>query len=221
MKRILFVLILLLTTISIYAQASIALFAGYGQSQFGDNLFEEGIDYDQAGYLPIGLQAGYNFGVLPIGSIFIGAEINHAIMPFTFEYRDDVGNGEQRLLDVKINQTVIGGLLKIKFDAGSVTPFVRVGGGMYTGGSEIEYSNLLKSLAEQQTGERLEDDETDLKSTFGLNFGGGLDFKVGSSNAVLLEFVYHMVEREADVENSETFGADNWAALIGFQFGIN
>ncbi|MDX1702402.1 MAG: outer membrane beta-barrel protein, partial [Melioribacteraceae bacterium] len=194
---------------------------GYGQSSFEEDLFDDETSFDQAGYLPVGLQAGYNLAVLPFGSLFIGAEINHAVSPFTFEVMGDVGNGQQRLLDVKINQTVIGGLVKLKFDAGVVVPFIRLGGGSYTGGSEVEYSNLLKSLVEQQTGEPLEDVETDIKSAFGFNFGAGMDYKVGSSNAVVFEFVYHMVEREADEDNSEPFKADNWAVLVGFQFGIN
>ena len=81
MKGFFIVLFLLFSTISIYSQGSVTIFSGYGQSSFDDNLFDEETSFEQAGYIPIGIQAGYTFTVLPIGSLFVGAEVNHAVSP--------------------------------------------------------------------------------------------------------------------------------------------
>ena len=51
--------------------------------------------------------------------------------------------------------------------------------------------------------------------------GGGTDIKIGNGSSLFLEFVYHIVSREADAENAESFDANNWAAQVGVQFGIN
>lgn len=222
MKRILAALItIILFSISSQAQVSIGIYTGYGQSSFDEDILGEGAKIEQAGYIPAGLQIGYNLPKMDFGTIYLGAEVDYAVVPFTFGMSDDIGNGPEKLADFKINQMIIGALVKIKFGQNSLKPFVRVGGGAYTGGADVEYTEKIKQLFEQQYNQTLEDEEIDTKTAFGFNIGAGADLKIGSSSVLFAEFVYHMVSREVDVEDSESFGANNWAAHVGIQFGLN
>lgn len=222
MKRVLIVLIVtVFLTISSQAQVTIGIYTGFGQSSFDEDLLGEGSKTEQAGYIPVGLQIGYNLSPMPFGTISVGVEINYAVVPFTFAMSDDIGNGIEELADFKINQMLVGGLVKIKFGQNNLKPFVRVGGGAYTGGADIEYSEKVKEFAQQQYGEILDDEEIDIKSAFGFNVGAGLDYKFSTSTLLFGEFVYHMVNREVDEKGAESFGANNWAAQIGIQFGLN
>ncbi|MCW8848942.1 MAG: porin family protein [Melioribacteraceae bacterium] len=222
MKKILAILITtVLFTISSQAQISVGIYSGFGQSSFDEDILGEGGKVEQAGYIPAGLQLLYKLPNMSFGAIYLGAEVDYAVVPFTFEMSDDIGNGPEKLADFKINQMVIGALVKVKFGQNNLRPFLRLGGGAYTGGADIEYTEKIKELFQQQYNSTLEDEEIDIKTAFGFNIGAGADLKIGSSNALFAEFVYHMVSREADGDDSESFSANNWAAHIGFQFGLN
>lgn len=221
MKRFTLLFILLfLCAISINGQGSIAIFGGYGQSSFDEDLFGGDTKIEQAGYLPTGIQLGYNLSGMQFGTILVGAEFNYAVSPFTFDISGDLGSGEQTLAEIKINQMLIGALVKVKLGNSNFNPFIRLGGGAYMGGVDTEYTDELKNYY-QQNGQSLEDEEEDLKTAFGFNVGAGADIQMGSSNTFFLEFVYHIVSREADVENAESFVANNWAAQVGVKFGLN
>lgn len=222
MKHLYNVLIFVfLLTISLQAQVSVGVYTGFGQSSFDDDSFGEGGDLEQAGYIPAGLQIGFNLPKMDFGTIYLGAEIDYAVVPFTFEMSDDIGNGNEKLADFKINQMVIGALVKVKFGSNNIKPFIRLGGGAYLGGADLEYTDEFKKLVLEEYDQSLEDEEIDFKSAFGFNIGGGADFQIGSSTAIFAEFVYHMVSREVDEEGAESFGANNWAAHVGLQFGLN
>lgn len=222
MKKLLTLLIVtVLLTFSVHAQVSIGIYSGFGQSSFDEDILGEGGKVEQAGYIPAGLQLLYKLPQMSFGAIYLGAEIDYAVVPFTFEMNDDIGNGPEKLADFKINQMIIGALVKIKFGQNSLKPFLRVGGGAYTGGADIEYTDKIKELFQQQYSTTLEDEEIDIKTAFGFNIGAGADLSIGSSNVLFAEFVYHMVSREADGDGAESFSANNWAAHVGFQFGLN
>lgn len=222
MKKILTLLVVMfLLTFSLEAQVSVGVYAGFGQSSFDDDSFGEGGSLEQAGYIPAGLQVGFNLPKMTFGTIYLGAEIDYALVPFTFEMSDDVGNGNEKLADFKINQMIIGALVKVKFGNNNIKPFIRLGGGAYTGGAEIEYTDEFKKLVLEEYEQSLEDEEIDFKSAFGFNIGAGADFQIGSTTAIFAEFVYHMVSREIDEEGAESFGANNWAAHVGLQFALN
>jgi Outer membrane protein beta-barrel domain len=221
MKRIAVIIILTyLVTMTINAQTYISIFTGYGQSSFQEDLFGDDSKIEQAGYVPAGLQIGYDLANMEFGSIFLGAEVDYAVVPFTFELSEDIGNGEQNIADFKINQMVIGALVKVKFGKSNFNPFIRLGGGAYLGGADIEYTEEIKTLYQQQFNQTLEDEELDIKTAFGFNVGAGTDIKMGSSSKFFVEFVYHMVTREPDEDNSESIDANNWAAHVGIQFGL-
>ena len=214
------ILIAFFISSSLFAQGSIGIFAGYGQSSFDEDLFGDDSKIEQAGYVPVGIQAGFNLNSVSFGSIFLGAEFNYAALPFTFDMNGDIGNGEESLAEIKINQTYIGALIKVKLGKGGLKPFVRLGGGAYMGGGEIEYSEEFKQYY-LQFGQTLEDETYDLKTAFGFNAGAGVDFSLSSSSSFFSEFVYHIVDREPDEGDSESFSANNWAIQVGVNFGLN
>lgn len=222
MKKILAILIVtFLLTFSLNAQVTIGIYSGFGQSSFDDDSFGEGAKIEQAGYIPAGLQIGFNLPKMSFGTIYLGAEVDYAVVPFAFAMNGEIDNVEQKVAELKVNQMLIGALVKIKFGQNNLNPFIRLGGGAYTGGLDFEYEEKVKQLYLQGTGETLEDEEIELKSAFGFNIGAGADFKIGTSSVLFGEFVYHMVSREVDEKGAESFGANNWAAHVGFQFGLN
>jgi hypothetical protein len=94
-----------------------------------------------------------------------------------------------------------------------------LGAGAYMGKGEIEYTDALKNYY-KDLGESIENEDQDFNTAFGFNFGGGLDYTINNSTIFYSEFVYHIVEREVDDEESESFSANNWAIQIGVQFGF-
>jgi hypothetical protein len=168
------------------AQTKLAAFVGYGQSAFEDQ-------DDAAGYIPLGLQ-----GLIELSpGMSVGAEINFAIVPFTWTY-EDFEDAEG-----KVTQTIIAALAKYEIGQGNMRPHVRGGIGMYTG--KVEY------VDHPYYG----DAEEDFKSTIGFNIGGGVTADWGYDRFWLAEFVYHIVSREFDYEGAESFGANNWAIQLG------
>ena len=79
-----------------------------------------------------------------------------------------------------------------------VSPYVRVGAGMYTGGWE--------------QGEW----DGDYDSAIGFNIGAGVKTLPG----IYAEFIYHIVKRKGDWEGAESMGANNWGIHVGYQLGL-
>lgn len=172
------------------AQTTLLGFAGYGQSAFEDQ-------EDAAGYIPVGAQ----IMVAMSQGLAVGAEFNYAVVPFTWEYEY---NGT-KLGETKIGQMIFGGLARYEVGQGSLRPHLRGGAGLYMGKAEFE----------AESGSGLPNSEVDYKNAIGFNVGGGITSDFGESKIWLLEFVYHIVSREADVADSESFGANNWAIHLG------
>jgi hypothetical protein len=168
------------------AQTKLAAFVGYGQSAFEDQ-------DDAAGYIPLGIQ-----GLLELSpGMSVGAEINFAVVPFTWTYEDFED------AEVRITQTIISALAKYEIGQGDLRPHVCGGLGIYMG--KIEYTDHPL----------WGDAEEDFKSAIGFNIGGGITADWGYDRFWLAEFVYHIVEREEDVDNGDSFGANNWAIQLG------
>ena len=209
MKKLsLIFLALFLISGTAYSQ-SIGAFVGYGASAFDD------ADLDgNAGYIPVG--AHILFGV----AVFeIGAEINYAAVPFTFESQDediDMKKGE-----LKMGQLYYGVLAKFKIGSGGgIWPYIRGGAGMYTGSLKAEFSDEYNKYLENLYGQKGENQEQDFKSAFGFNVGAGAEIDFSNNNGLFAELVYHIVDRELDVEGAESFKANNWAIHVGFHFGL-
>lgn len=176
---------------------------------------EFGSGFEQANFIPVGVNLLFktNHGTSPLE---IGGEISYGVSPFTFE----LGDGDVHFADLKINQLYFGGLAKFTIrTGGKVSPYIRGAAGIYTGNAEIEYTDKAKELAELDS-EPLENKEIDIKNSFGFNVGVGLEFKINRKNALFFEFVYNIVEREFDEDDSEKFNANNWVVQVGISFGL-
>ena len=208
-----FCLLVFLTFEHLNAQTfKLGLFTGYGSSAF------ENFD-DNAGTIPAGLQALLSLDKLKFGSIDLGAEFSYSVVPFTFELQQQAQQQVIKVADWKIKQMVIAALIKIKFlKKSSVHPFVRVGAGLYSGGSTVEYTAEAKQLAQQQN-VTLNDEDVNIESAFGFNAGAGTDIQIGKSAAIFAEFLYHIVSRKPDGA-TEANGANNWAIQVGVLFGL-
>ena len=206
----LFSIIFLIAFISTSAQPfKLAIFTGYGQSAFENST-------SSAGSIPLGLQASYGFENMNWGAVTAGLEFNYAVVPFTFEQQGTINNQPAKLNDQKFNQMIIAALVKVKFlKKKPFNPFIRVGGGMYTGNVTYEWTDAAKQAA-QQAGQTLQD-ELKLKSGFGFNIGAGADYNISKAGALFLEFVYHIISREADVQGAQSSGLNNWAIQVGYQ----
>jgi len=206
MKRIftLFVFLLLSSSYSI-AQTQISIFAGYGMSSFEDDLFD-GTEFDQSGYIPVGATIQFGRGMFKFGG-----EISYSVVPFTFEMSD----GDTKIAELKMTQLYYGAFVKIKFGEGIGTvPYLRAGGGYYTGSAKVEFEDQFKQFG-------AEDTEEDYKGVFGFNGGGGVEFSVNHGNSVYFEFLYHFVDQEMENDDSgESAKLNNWALQVGFLFGL-
>ncbi len=205
LRTILFALMLL--SGSAFSQ-SIGAFLGYGASAFNDDFFgEEAQDENQAKYVPVGAYILFGSG----GNFEIGAEVNYAVVPFTFS-TGDWG-------DMEVEQFYYGALAKFKIGSGGgILPYVRGGAGIYTGAVNLKFSDAMKEIG-------AEDKSINLKNTFGFNVGGGAQLDFSNNNGLFAEFVYHVVNREFDTEDDNSsevssFGANNWAIHVGFHFAL-
>lgn len=207
MKKLgLIFLLLFLASGTAYSQ-SIGAFGGYGSSAFGDDVDEE------SNYIPVGVQLLFGSS-----NFEFGVEVNYAVVPFTFSMGD--------MGDMKINQLNYGALAKFKFGTSrGIWPYLRAGAGMYTGSLKFDFTDEINDFG-------IEDVENDFKSAFGFNLGAGVEMNINRGGGLFAEFVYHVVERELDVEENELSGGDltlgesskmtanNWAIHVGFRFSL-
>ncbi len=201
-KYIVVMLVVLFATFTVKAQSSIGIFGGYGQSKF--DLSDENSEdskLSQSDFIPVGAE-------LLFGTRFqIGGEVSYSVVPFSFKAETD----GKTLVEEKISQILVGGVVKLNFGEGVFRPFVRGGAGLYMGKDKIEFNEELQSFP---------DTTINFKSSFGLNVGGGLKVRIGERSFLFGEFVYHMVKRQLDVEGAENMKMDNWAIRAGFEFGL-
>ncbi len=208
MKTKLLIATMIFFTISLFAQdqGSVIIFGGYGQSFFSSEIGDENSETDEAKYVPVGVQV--LFGV---GNFSVGGEVNYAAVPFTFTANSDGVD----LADFTITQLYYGGVIKFRLGThAGLNPYIRAGAGMYTGKFKVDWSDDVTRLL------GYEDSETDYKSAFGYNIGAGFELAVSPTSGIIVEFVYHKVNRELDVEGAEAGKADNAAIHAGFKLGI-
>lgn len=175
---------------------------------FSGSIFAQGAD------LTIGINGGLlisafedqdkSYNAVPLGlfigmhaaeNVELGLELSHTVSNFELE-GDDVS--------VEFSQTLIGGFGRFYFyNESNIVPFLRAGLAVYLGEGKI--SNGSASFTR------------DTKPAFGLNIGAGF----GTDSGFYGEFIFHIVEREYDVEGAETFGANNWGVKLGYAFSIN
>ena len=204
-------------------QLIIGLFSGIGQSDFkGSELYgaENVFVTSQSFFTPIGLQLMYN-----LGRVKVGAEVGYAVAPFEFQELD-AETGEDVYTD-QLKQLQIGGVVRVDLMQGAFKPYLRAGGGIYTGDFVRTFNAEYSGLGDDPAPE----DETlaSYKTSFGYNGGGGFSYR-----AWFVEGLYHGVQREQDTSaaGSEegsgeevtvevpTFNANHWSVRVGLQISF-
>jgi len=192
LKAVITTILIVICVLPVYSQTSFNIFAGYGQSDFED--IEE-----QAGYIPAGVQLLFG------DQIQFGGEFNYAVVPFEFEFQE----GGQDIGEIKVNQMVIGGLVRFNFGAGDVIPYLRGGAGLYSGDQEISFSD--ENLQGFEGGSFT----VEMEDEFGFNVGGGVSF-----GGVFVEVVYHIVDRKPKDSDIDGIKMNNFALQAGLQFQL-
>lgn len=143
-------------------------------------------------------ELGANYG-FPVADNFVaGPEFSILVSPFEFE-SEVLGT----TYTSKFTQTIIGAFGKYIIDAKGFTPYVKAAVGYYMGKLEAEGGGGSG--------------EEDFKGAIGFSVGGGVQSEMGLYG----EFVYRIVSRELDVDNAESFGANNWGIIVGYSIPVN
>lgn len=196
----------------------VAFFSGFGLSNFdGEEMYGVKSGFSQSSYIPLGGQF-----FVQAGQFHIGAEVNYAVAPFTFETENSSGRA---LWEDELEQLQFGALARFNFTQTPAKPYLRAGAGVYTGNFTRKFSDQYKKDFKNEFGVDLKDEKVNLDTNFGFNLGAGVAYRNG-----FIEFVYHFVERsyeetstdQAGKEVKETVrvGADNWAVQVGVQFPL-
>lgn len=203
MKKILIISVALLITSLSFGQTRISIYAGYGISQFDDLIFSND-NMEQTGYVPAGLSVEFGRDMFTFGF-----EGNYSVMPFKFDLNQE---GFGKAGELEVTQLVIGGFVKIRFrDRREINPYIRAGVAYYGGKGKTKFNDEFKTFFTD-----VEDTEADLKPAVGINGGIGMDFPLSPVSFLFLEGNYHFVKREEDIDNAESFQANNFAFFLGF-----
>ena len=215
-------IVLFLAVQSAFGQVKLGFYTGLGISSF------EWEGNTSAETLPVGLQAYYTLEGSEIVNFNFGIDFNYSAIPFSYTVSN---SANQELLTREQSQLHFGALIKVKFlNQFILSPYLRLGAGIYSGPHSLEFVDALVQEAEQM--QIALPEELDVSSAFGFNFGGGLDINLNSSGdlALFLEFVYHINSRELDETglnilqginlSKKDNGYDNFAFLLGMQFGF-
>jgi len=194
MKKAIFLVFALLLTLPVAAQVNLNVFTGYSLSAFEDQ-------EEAASAIPLGVAVGYK--VMP--QLEVGGEVNLALPGYAFEstiYGVD--------FTTTFHQNLFGVYGRYYLPLQTVSPFLKAGVGLYTGNITMEGEFM---------GEKM-DEELDMDSAVGFNFGAGVMLKKGFYG----EFNYTIVNRassEDDEDGSgESFGANTWAIQLGYRFKL-
>lgn len=214
-------LIFLICAYSVNGQVKIGVYTGYSLSSFE-------AQESSADMLPLGAQVYYSLESVPFVSFNFGLDFNYSIIPFSFLITTNTG---EEVFTREQNQLHLGALIKVKFAKKFIlNPFIRFGAGLYSGNQTLVFNAAIVQEAQQK--QIALPPELEVSSVFGFNFGGGMDIKFTESGrfGMFLEFVYHLHSREIDESPlnifeganfaKSTFGFNNWAILLGFQFGF-
>lgn len=205
-------LMLVLLTMGTVCHASdfgIAGFIGFGKGMFNDDDLDDEMyitDWEQPSYIPAGLQLTY----LVIPQLQLGAEVELCLGAFKND-GETLIQGYTFDSEYETRMTELGAFGRFLFAAGTVTPFVRAGFGLYSGKMDEEADDVGY------------ENDYDLNSALGFNFGGGLFYNVSPVISIGMEGVYHLSKLEAVDDNDwpeEKIGLNhlNVRAVLGASF---
>ena len=222
-KIISFISVVLLFIIQpINGQGIVGLYTGLSNSSFEKQI-------KSSGSFLFGLQAMYSLKTPSIIDLKFGLEFNYLVPPFSF----DIEGSSGKLVTRNQKQLFVGALVKVLIvNSFVLSPYLRLGAGLYSGGHTLEFADAIKQEAQQQ--QIPLPDELDISSSFGFSLGFGFEYKLPSmtKTGLFTEFVYNIVSREIDESplnilaearnrfNKNTQGANSWSILAGIQFEI-
>jgi hypothetical protein len=227
MKKNLFIAVLIsFMFITVNAQVVLSIYSGVGRSSFDKNMIKDIINnpitdladfsLSQAQYVPIGAQLTYSLPFL----LTFGADVNYAVVPFTFDVSTNLLGPDMKISELKVHQLMAGLFVKARLLPGPIVPYAKVGAGLISGNLDINWTDQFKQLASQY-GVVLNDSTINIKYAVGVNLGAGLEINFGESGGLFGEIVYYFVQREKDIKNAQSFQANSYAILVGWQFKFN
>ena len=146
--------------------------------------------------------------------------MNYAAVPFTFDVSADVAGQNMKVSELKVHQLLAGIFVKVRLIPGPIVSYAKAGVGLISGNININWNDQFKQLASQY-GFMLQDSTINIKSAIGVNLGGGVEINFGDSGGLFGELVYYFVQREEDIKGAQSFQANSYALLIGWQFKFN
>lgn len=205
-----FVLLISVSTIFFYNTATaqyarpginLGLWGAYGRSDFKLE------NYTQAAHIPVGLSIMYG-GVFKAG---LEASSNHFV-PLTFNYMNSNGEKEYESQITQNNASVVG-MLDFSHE-NAWGPLFRIGIGHYSGKLRQVYNQTIIQQEDQMEG---------FNNSLGYNFGLGVIGKLGdeySGTGILIEYIYHFIERETENLTLPKFTANSWEIRAGVRFDL-
>ncbi len=221
MKKVIFIAAFIsFMFITVNAQVALSIYSGVGRSSFDKNIINNSItdlaDFSQAEYIPIGVQLTYSLPFL----LTFGADVNYAAVPFTFNVSADILGQNMKISELKVHQLMAGVFVKARLLSGPIVPYAKAGAGLISGNIDINWTDQFKQLASQY-GFALRDSTINVKYAVGVNLGAGLEINFGQSGGLFGELVYYFVQREQDIKGAQSFQANSYAFLVGWQFKFN
>jgi opacity protein-like surface antigen len=221
MKKVLFVAVLISFMFNtVNAQMALSIYSGVGRSSFDKNIINNSItdlaDFSQAQYVPIGAQLTYSFPFL----LTLGADVNYSAVPFIFDVSANVLGQRMKISELEVHQLMAGIFVKARLLEGPIVPYAKAGAGLISGNIDIKWTDQFKQLASQY-GFVLRDSTINIKYAIGVNLGAGLEINFGQSGGLFGEIVYYFVQREEDIKGAQSFQANSYGILVGWQFKFN
>jgi opacity protein-like surface antigen len=221
MKKFFFAAVLISFIFStVNAQMALSIYSGVGRSSFDKNLINNPItdlaDFSQAQYVPVGAQLTYSFPFL----LTVGLDVNYSAVPFIFDVSANVLGERMKISELEVYQLMADLFVKARLLPGPLVPYAKAGAGLISGNIDIKWTDQFKQLA-SQFGFVLRDSTINVKYAVGVNLGAGLEINFGQSGGLFGEIVYYFVQREADIKGAESFQANSYAILVGWQFKFN
>lgn len=185
----------LLITISIVAAMATS---GFSSSALGLKVGYLATAFEDQDEAAQSLGFGVSYSAKKLELFDAGLEFNMLASPWEFTDKSEFYTQKYTF-----TQTMIGLFVKVDIPLVVLTPYVRAGLGYYMGKVEAEISEGGQTMSA----------ENDMKGALGYNLGAGVETFLG----IYAEVIFHIVEREIDVKDTEPFGANNVAANIGYR----
>jgi len=99
-------------------------------------------------------------------------------------------------------------------------PYAKVSPGLISSNIDLNWNTQFKQLASQY-GHMMQDSTINIKNAVGVNLEGGVEINFGQSGGLFEELVYYFAQREEDIKDAQSFRANSYAILVGWQFKFN